>query len=52
MREAIFTEKGVVPAAPYSQAIVAKGRTVYVSGQASFNPESGRFEPGNFRIAS
>lgn len=49
MREAIFTERGVVPAAPYSQGIVATGRTLYVSGQGSFNPESGRFEPGDFR---
>lgn len=49
MREAIYTDKGVIPAAPYSQGIVASGRTVYVSGQASFNPQTGRFEPGDFR---
>ena len=49
MREAIFTAKGVTPAAPYSQGIIAQGRSVYVSGQASFNPETGRFEPGDFR---
>ncbi len=49
MREAITTDKGVIPAAPYSQGIVASGRTVYVSGQASFSPETGRFEPGDFR---
>ena len=48
MREAIFTEKGVQPAAPYSQGIVARGRSVYVSGQGSFSPETGRFEPGEF----
>lgn len=48
MREAIYTEKGVKPAAPYSQGIAAKGRSIYVSGQGSFNPESGRFEPGDF----
>ena len=49
MREAVFTHEGVVPAAPYSQGIVAKGRTLYVSGQGSFNPETNHFEPGDFR---
>lgn len=49
MRQPIVTDKGVAPAAPYSQGIVAQGRTVYVSGQASFNPETNRFEPGDFR---
>jgi 2-iminobutanoate/2-iminopropanoate deaminase len=48
MREAIYTDKGVRPAAPYSQGIVARGRSVYVSGQGSFNPANGRFEPGDF----
>jgi 2-iminobutanoate/2-iminopropanoate deaminase len=48
MREAIFTDKGVQPVAPYSQGIIARGRSVYVSGQGSFNPENGRFEPGDF----
>ena len=49
MREAVFTEEGVVPAAPYSQGIVAQGRTLYVSGQGSFNPSTNHFEPGDFR---
>jgi len=49
MREAIFTAQGVAPAAPYSQGIVATGRTLYVSGQGSFDPQSGQFEPGAFR---
>ena len=48
MREAISTDKGVRPAAPYSQGIVARGRSIYVSGQGSFDPETGRFEPGDF----
>jgi 2-iminobutanoate/2-iminopropanoate deaminase len=48
MREVINTDKGVQPVAPYSQGIVARGRSVYVSGQGSFNPETGRFEPGDF----
>lgn len=48
MREAISTDKGVRPAAPYSQGIVAHGRSIYVSGQGSFDPQTGRFEPGDF----
>jgi 2-iminobutanoate/2-iminopropanoate deaminase len=48
MRQAIHTTKGVQPAAPYSQGIVASGRSVYVSGQGSFSPETGQFEPGDF----
>ncbi|MBW7881317.1 MAG: RidA family protein [Caldilineaceae bacterium] len=49
MREVISTGKGVIPVAPYSQAIVAQGRTIYVSGQASFDPETNQFQPGSFR---
>jgi 2-iminobutanoate/2-iminopropanoate deaminase len=49
MREAIQTDKGVKPASPYSQGIVAKGRSVYVSGQGSFDPATGQFEPGDFK---
>ena len=49
MREAIQTDKGVKPASPYSQGIVAKGRSIYVSGQGSFNPATGQFEPGDFK---
>lgn len=49
MREAIQTDKGVKPASPYSQGIVAKGRSIYVSGQGSFNPTTGQFEPGDFK---
>ena len=49
MRKAIVTDKGVRPAAPYSQGIVAQGRTVYVSGQGSFDPATSQFQPGNFR---
>ena len=49
MREAIQTDKGVKPASPYSQGIIAKGRSVYVSGQGSFDPATGQFEPGDFK---
>jgi len=49
MRKPIVSERAVRPAAPYSQAILAKGRTLYVSGQGSFDPETNQFRPGNFR---
>ncbi|HRW50356.1 MAG: Rid family detoxifying hydrolase [Caldilinea sp.] len=49
MRKPIVSEKAVVPASPYSQAILARGRTLYVSGQGSFDPETNQFRPGNFR---
>ncbi|MFZ1770842.1 MAG: Rid family detoxifying hydrolase [Caldilinea sp.] len=49
MREVIFTPKGVTPLSPYSQAIVATGRTMYISGQGSFDPATNQFQPGAFR---
>lgn len=49
MREMIHSEKAVVPSSPYSQGIVATGRTLYISGQGSFDPETNSFQPGNFR---
>ena len=49
MREATFSDKAVVPASPYSQGIVASGRTLYVSGQGSFDPATNSFQPGSFR---
>uniref|UniRef100_A0A7C1FWU6 RidA family protein n=1 Tax=Caldilinea aerophila TaxID=133453 RepID=A0A7C1FWU6_9CHLR len=49
MREVIFSEKAVIPSAPYSQAIVASGRMLYISGQGSFDPTTNTFRPGTFR---
>jgi 2-iminobutanoate/2-iminopropanoate deaminase len=48
MREPIVAEQGVKPSNPYSQGIIARGRTIYVSGQGSFSPETGLFVPGDF----
>jgi 2-iminobutanoate/2-iminopropanoate deaminase len=50
MREPIIAEKGVKPANPYSQGIIAQGRTIYVSGQGSFSPETSLFLPGDFAM--
>jgi 2-iminobutanoate/2-iminopropanoate deaminase len=49
MRKQIYTEKGARPQGPYSQAIVAQGTLVFVSGQGPIDPESGTFRPGSFR---
>lgn len=49
MRKEIFTEKGAEPKGPYSQAIVAEGPMVYISGQGPVDPESGALRLGSFR---
>jgi 2-iminobutanoate/2-iminopropanoate deaminase len=49
MRKAIFTEKGAEPKGPYSQAVVADGPRVYVSGQGPVDPETGELRLGSFR---
>ena len=49
MRKLIFTEKGAEPKGPYSQAIVADGPMVFVSGQGPVDPETGEFRFGSFR---
>ena len=49
MRKQIYTAKGAEPIGPYSQAIVADGPTVYLSGQGPVDPETGEFRFGSFR---
>jgi 2-iminobutanoate/2-iminopropanoate deaminase len=49
MRRPIITEKGAAPKGIYSQAIVADGPQVYVSGQVAVDPQSGQFRIGTFR---
>ena len=48
MRQDIYTAKGAAPAGPYSQAIVAEGRFVFVSGQGPADPETGELCLGSF----
>ena len=48
MRKEIFTEKGATPVGPYSQAIVAKGPLVFVSGQGPVDPVTGQMKLGSF----
>lgn len=49
MRKEIRTDKGALPQGPYSQAMVAEGKTVYVSGQGPVDPETGEMQLGTFR---
>ncbi len=49
MRKEIRTDKGAAPQGPYSQAIVAEGKTVYVSGQGPVDPKTGEMQLGTFR---
>jgi 2-iminobutanoate/2-iminopropanoate deaminase len=49
MRKELFTEKGAAPQGPYSQAIVAKGKMVYLSGQGPVDPATGKMQLGTFK---
>jgi 2-iminobutanoate/2-iminopropanoate deaminase len=49
MRKEIYTEKGAVPKGPYSQAIVADGPMMFVSGQGPVAPASGEMQLGSFK---
>lgn len=46
-RHAVFTDKGVLPGGPYSQAIVLNG-VAYIAGQGAFLPGTTTFKPGTF----
>lgn len=43
MNTAISTEKAPAAIGPYSQAIQAEGKTIYVSGQLPVDPTTGAF---------
>ncbi|MGC9468265.1 MAG: RidA family protein [Anaerolineae bacterium] len=47
MRKEIFTEKGAAPVGPYSQAVVADGPFVFVSGQGPVDPATGQMKLGS-----
>lgn len=49
MRAQVSTEKGAAPKGPYSQAIIADGLQVYVSGQGPVDPQTGELLLGSFR---
>ena len=43
MKKIIATSEAPAAIGPYSQGVVAEGKTVYVSGQLPINPETGEF---------
>ena len=43
MKKIIATLEAPAAIGPYSQGVVAEGKTVYVSGQLPINPETGEF---------
>ena len=43
MKKIIMTKEAPAAIGPYSQGVVAEGKTVYVSGQLPINPETGEF---------
>jgi 2-iminobutanoate/2-iminopropanoate deaminase len=49
MKKEIFAEKGAPPKGPYSQAIVADGPMVFISGQGPVDPATGELCLGTFR---
>jgi len=42
MKQIIFTENAPKPIGPYSQAVIAQGKMLFISGQIGLNPD------GNF----
>lgn len=48
MREQILTDSAPAPKGPYSQAIVCRGRHVYIAGQGPVDPRSGEFRGTTF----
>ena len=48
MRKPISTQQGAPPKGIYSQAILAEGPTLYVSGQGPVDPQTGEFQLGGF----
>jgi 2-iminobutanoate/2-iminopropanoate deaminase len=48
MREPFATEKLPTPRNPYSQAIIASGRQLWISGQVPVDPATGAVVAGDF----
>ncbi len=49
MRKLVYTDKGSKPAGPYSQGLIAKGKTLYVSGQGPADPKTGKYVEGGMK---
>jgi len=44
MIQTVQTDQAPAPVGPYSQAVVAQGKTLYLAGQIPLNPASGAIE--------
>lgn len=44
MKKEVRTDRAPVPMGPYSQAVIASGRQVFVSGQGPGNPATGKID--------
>jgi len=49
MKKQVTSARGAPPKGPYSPAIVAEGRLVFVSGQGPIDPDTGELRLGSFR---
>ncbi len=47
MKRVVFTERAPAPIGPYSQAVVAEGRFLFVSGQIPIDPSTGELVSGS-----
>ncbi len=47
-KQAVYTDNAPRPVGPYSQAILAGGCTLYISGQIPLDPVSGELVDGSF----
>ena len=47
-REAVYTDKAPRPVGPYSQAVLAGGCFLFVSGQIPIDPSTGELVEGSF----
>ncbi|MSP14972.1 MAG: RidA family protein, partial [Chloroflexi bacterium] len=48
MRQAIHILNAAQPKGPYSQAIIAQGRHIYVSSQGGYDPATGKLVSDDF----
>ena len=49
MLKKVYTEKGAKPTGPYSQGLIAKGKTLYVSELGPADPATGAYVEGGIK---
>ena len=48
MRQQVQSDRAAQPKGPYSQAVVSRGRHVYLAGQGPVDPQTGALVGGSF----